>query len=222
MSMNSNPPTQFALLSRILHWLMAVMLVSMLFIGVTMVASLGSYHKLVAVHRPLGIMILILAIVRLINRLFTTLPPFPPTMSETERRIATASEKLLYGLMIALPIVGWGMLSAARYPVVMFGPVHLPPILPAAPALYSGLRTTHTILAYLLFLTFLAHLSAVLFHTLVVRDRLLDRMALWPVRSRMQDRESVETPEREGARTGDREAQVVEPKPTKAAPKPSF
>jgi cytochrome b561 len=45
------------------------------------------------------------------------------------------------------------------------------------------LRQSHTILAFLLFATFLAHLSAVLFHTLIVRDRLLDRMALWPIRS---------------------------------------
>ncbi|HEY3913164.1 MAG TPA: hypothetical protein VGN61_01655, partial [Verrucomicrobiae bacterium] len=41
--------------------------------------------------------------------------------------------------------------------------------------------------AYLLFATFLAHLSAVLYHTLVIRDRLLDRMALWPVRSNGTD-----------------------------------
>ena len=175
----TNPPTQFALRSRILHWLMAVMLLTMLFLGVTMVASLGNYHKLVAIHRPLGIMILILAVVRLINRMFTTLPPFPPTMSRQERWIAMASEKLLYGLMLTLPLVGWGMLSAGHYPIVMFGPLHLPPILPANPTVYAVLRETHTILAYLLFVTFLAHLSAVLFHTLIVRDRLLQRMALW-------------------------------------------
>jgi cytochrome b561 len=180
----SNNPTQFAILSRILHWLMAAMLLTMLFIGIAMVCSLGDYHKLVAIHRPLGIMILILAIIRLINRMFTTLPPFPPTMSPLERRIATASEKLLYTLMLALPLVGWGMLSAGHYPIVMFGPVHLPPILPANPTLYAVLRKTHTIFAYLLFLTFLAHLTAVLFHTIVIRDGLLNRMAIWPVRSR--------------------------------------
>ena len=180
----TNPPTQFALRSRILHWLMAVMLLTMLFIGVTMVASLGNYHKLVAIHRPLGIMILILAVIRLINRMFTTLPPFPPTMSRQERWIATASEKLLYGLMLALPLVGWGMLSAGHYPIVMFGPLHLPPILPANPTLYAVLRKTHTILAYLLFVTFLAHLGAVLFHTLIVRDGLLKRMVIWPFGSR--------------------------------------
>jgi len=148
-----------------------------------MVASLGNYHALVAIHRPLGISVLILAVVRLINRNFTTLPPFPPTMSQRERWIASASERLLYTLMIALPLVGWGMLSAGHYPIIMFGPVHLPPILPASPTLFAILRRAHTILAYLLFVTFLAHLSAVLFHTLIIRDRLLHRMALWSFRS---------------------------------------
>jgi cytochrome b561 len=181
--MAANPPTQFFLLSRILHWLMAAALITMLFIGVAMVASLGDYHCLVAIHRPLGITILVLAAVRLATRLFTTLPAFPPTMSRQERWIATASERLLYTLMFALPLVGWGMLSAGDYPVTMFGAAHLPPILPVSPMLYAFLRKTHTILAFLLFAAFLAHLSAVLFHTLIVRDRLLDRMALWPVRS---------------------------------------
>ena len=180
MSMNA-APTQFAYFSRILHWLMAAMLLAMLFIGVGMVASLGNYHVLLAIHRPLGIMILILAAIRLVNRLCTTLPPFPPTMSRQERMIASASERLLYTLMFALPLVGWGMLSAGHYPIVMYGPVHLPPILPANPELYSVLRKTHTILAYLLFLTFLAHLSAVLFHTMIIRDRLLDRMLPWRI-----------------------------------------
>jgi cytochrome b561 len=177
------PRTQFAVQSRILHWLMAAMLLSMLFIGVAMVASLGNYHTLVAIHRPLGIMILILAVVRLVNRFCTKLPPFPPTMSAQERFMASSSEKLLYALMLILPLIGWGMLSAGHYPIVMFGSVTLPPILPAIPKLYAFLRGAHTILAYLLFFTFLAHLSAVLFHTLIVRDRILDRMALWPVRS---------------------------------------
>jgi cytochrome b561 len=177
------PRTRFALQSRILHWLMAAMILAMLFIGVSMVASLGNYHTLVAIHRPLGIIILVLAVIRFVNRTFTTLPPFPPTMSRQERFMASSSEKLLYALMFALPLVGWGMLSAGHYPIVMFGSFHLPPILPANPTLYAVLRKTHTILAYLLFLTFLAHVAAVLFHTLIVRDRLLDRMAVWKTRS---------------------------------------
>jgi cytochrome b561 len=191
------PRTQFALQSRILHWLMAAMLLAMLFIGATMVALLGNYEVLVAIHRPLGIMILILAVIRLINRICTKLPPFSPTMSRLERFLASSAERLLYALMLILPLVGWGMLSAGQYPIVMFGPVHLPPILPANPMLYAFLRRSHTILAYLLFFTFLAHLGAVLFHTLIIRDRFLDRMAIWPTGSRKS--KSLEYGKRSGA-----------------------
>lgn len=185
------PRTQFAIQSRILHWLMAVMILAMLFIGASMVASLADYHMLVAIHRPLGVAILILAVIRLINRRLTKLPPFPPTMSKMERFIASSSEKLLYALMITLPLVGWSMLSAGHYPIVMFGTVHLPPILPPHPMLYAFLRHTHTVLAYLLFATILAHVGAVLFHTLIVRDRILNRMAIWPIRHPKQENQNM-------------------------------
>lgn len=175
-------PTQFAFPSRILHWLMAACLLAMLFIGVSMVVSLGDYHTLLAIHRPLGILILLLAVVRLATRLLTRIPEFPPAMPQQERFVAKASERLLYTLFFALPLVGWAMLSAGHYPIVMFGAVHLPPILPPRPELYATLRETHTILAYLLFLTFLAHMGAVLFHTLILRDGLLERMVPWSVR----------------------------------------
>ena len=50
---------------------MAACLLAMLFIGVSMVASLGDYHTLLTIHRPLGILILLLAILRLATRLLT-------------------------------------------------------------------------------------------------------------------------------------------------------
>src|SRR6266852_5039675 len=172
---------QFAVFSRLLHWTMAVMVLTMLCIGVTMVASLANYHVLVSIHRPLGIAILILVVVRFVNRQLSSLPPFPATMSRTERLAATASELTMYGLMFVLPLVGWGMLSAARYPIVLSGSLHLPYILPHDAMLYAMLRKAHTILAYLFFLTFLAHFGAILFHTLIVRDGILKRMAPWNV-----------------------------------------
>lgn len=181
MSTTTNP-TQFAFLSRILHWLMAALLVAMLFIGVSMVSSLGDYHWLLSLHRPLGILILILAAIRLITRMLTKAPALPPSIAPSERLAIKMSELTLYTLFIALPLVGWAMLSAGHYPIVMFGSLHLPPILPARPELYATLRKTHTILAYLLFLTFLAHMGAVLFHTLILRDGILGRMVPWSVR----------------------------------------
>jgi cytochrome b561 len=176
-------PGQFAVLSRVLHWLMAAMILAMLGIGVSMVVSLANYHVLVSIHRPLGIAILILVVIRFVNRLLNPPPPFPASMARMERLVATASEFLMYGLMFVLPLVGWGMLSAARYPIVLFGSLQLPFILPHDIALYAVLRRTHTILAYLFFFTFLAHFGAILFHTLIVRDGILKRMAPWKTAS---------------------------------------
>ena len=177
----SAPIRQFAFFSRLLHWTMAAMVLTMLFIGVTMVASLGNYHVLISIHRPLGIAILILVVVRFVNRLLNPPPPFPPTMSRAERLVATASELAMYGLMFILPLVGWGMLSAARYPIVLYGSLHLPFILPHNAMLYAVLRQTHTILAYIFFLMFIAHFGAILVHTLIVRDGMLKRMAPWNI-----------------------------------------
>jgi cytochrome b561 len=173
---DANRQPRFPLSMRILHWLMAAMVLSMLFIGAAMVSSLANYHRLVSIHRPLGILVLVVVIIRYVNRKFSRLPPFPVTMSQRERHVAQYYELLLYTLMFVMPLIGWAMLSAGNYPIVMYGPVHLPPILPASPVLYAILRRTHTILAYVLFATFLVHFSLVMFHTLVVRDRLLRRM----------------------------------------------
>jgi len=76
------------------------------------------------------------------------------------------------------------MLSAASYPIVLFGSLQLPPILPHDLAMYAWLRPLHTDLAYLLFATFLAHVAAALFHGLIRRDGVLASMASWRRSSR--------------------------------------
>ncbi len=178
-----NTQRQFTASMRLLHWLMAAMVLTMLGIGVAMVASLARYHTLVSIHRPLGILILLLVVIRYVNRRFSTLPPFPATMSTQERFIASASERLFYALLFVLPLVGWAMLSAARYPVALFGSLHLFPDSSTQPYVVAVLRKTHTVLAYLLFLMFIAHFGAILFHSLIVRDGMFNRMAPWRIRA---------------------------------------
>src|SRR5262249_12446591 len=156
--------------------------VAMVGIGVAMVASLADYHRLVSIHRPLGIAILILVVVRFVNRQLNPPPPFLDTMPPFERRIASWSELAMYGLMFVLPLVGWGMLSAAHYPIVLYGSLHLPFILPHSPTLYAVLRRTLTVLPYLLSFTLLTPYSAILFHTLIFRDGILLRLAPWSTR----------------------------------------
>ena len=181
---NERHSAQFTVSMRFLHWLMAAMVLTMLGIGVAMVASPGSYHRLVSIHRPLGILILMVVVIRYANRHLSTLPPFPDTMSSQERFVASASELLFYTFLFVQPLVGWAMLSAARYPIVLLGTLHLFPILPHSLAVVCDVAARRTpCLAYLLFLMFIAHLGAILFHTLIVRDGMFNRMAPWRVRA---------------------------------------
>jgi cytochrome b561 len=169
--------SRFNFLARILHWTMAALVLTMVFIGIGMVSTVSPrYHDLLSVHKSIGILILVLVAVRFINRLLSPPPPLPVDLPGWQRFLATASHLLLYSLMFALPLVGWSMLSAGAYPIVVFGSIHLPPILPHDVALFAVLRTTHSILAFLLFAVFLGHLGAALFHKLIRRDGVLKSM----------------------------------------------
>ncbi|MEY2167510.1 MULTISPECIES: cytochrome b [unclassified Rhodanobacter] len=173
----NNPTGMFALPARILHWLMAAMILAMLFIGVGMVASVSERHEwLLRIHKPLGIAILLLAVVRLAVRLRHPPPPLPADLPMLQKLAAHASHWLLYALMIAMPLVGWAMLSAGGYPVMLGASLRLPAILPASATAFAILRHLHGWLALLLLLTFLAHLGAALYHGLIRRDGVLASM----------------------------------------------
>jgi cytochrome b561 len=174
---------QFPVLSRILHWTMAIMVLSMLFIGTGMITSLGDYHSLVAIHKPLGILILVMVTIRLVNRLLNPPPEMPQSVPAFERIAIHTSVTILYVLMFALPLVGWAMLSAAAYPIVLYGSLSLPPIAPQNPEVFTVLRTTHSLLAFLLLGTFVAHFCGAVMHAFLVRDGVFESMASirrWP------------------------------------------
>lgn len=160
----------FNLIARLLHWSMALAILAMLFVGIGMVASVSLRPTLVSLHRPLGIAILLLVIVRLTNRLRHAPPPLPADLPAIQVFAAKASHWLLYTLMFAMPLVGWSMLSAGGYPVIMFKGFTLPPIAPHDATVYAVLRGAHTWLALLLFATVLMHLAAALFHAWIRRD----------------------------------------------------
>jgi cytochrome b561 len=168
---------RFTPLQRALHWIMAVCILAMLFIGVGMVSTVASeYLTLVNIHKPLGILILILALIRLVVRLRYGAPPLPLDLPEPMKLAAYLSHYALYALMIAMPLIGWAMLSAAEYPVVIWPGIWLPQILPLDPSLHTLLWNAHFYLAFLFFALILMHLAAGLFHALVRRDGVFDAM----------------------------------------------
>jgi cytochrome b561 len=167
----------FAPLARWLHWLMAVLLIAMLFIGAGMVASVSERHEwLLDLHKPLGIALLALVVIRLVVRFSTQQPPLPADLPAVQALAAKLSHWLLYGLMLAMPLLGWAMISAAGDPVMLGDALQLPSIVPANAQVFAFLRKAHGYLAYLLFLTVLVHLAAALFHGLIRRDGVLQSM----------------------------------------------
>ena len=172
---------RFTLLQRALHWIMALCLLAMLFIGVGMVSTImPKYLALVSIHKPLGIAILVLALIRLAVRLRYGAPALPADLPEPMKLAAHLSHYALYALMIGMPLLGWAMLSAAAYPVAVFGGLWLPAILPQSNSLHSWLWDAHFYLAFAFFALILLHLSAALFHALVRRDGVFTTMAPTP------------------------------------------
>ena len=174
---------RFNPLQRLLHWLMAFLILAMLFIGVGMVSTVApKYLPLVSIHKSLGIAILVLALIRLAVRLRYGAPPLPADLPEPMRLAAHLSHYALYILMIGMPLLGWSMLSAAAYPVVLYGGVRLPAIVPQSDSLHTLLWNAHFYLAFLFFALILMHLAAALFHALVRRDGVFETMAPVPPR----------------------------------------
>jgi cytochrome b561 len=174
---------RFSVAQRALHWVMAVMILTMLFIGVGMVSTVAPrYWTLVSIHKPLGIAVLLLVLIRIAVRLQSGAPRVPADLPRWQASAAKASHVMLYTLMVVMPLIGWSMLSAGSYPVVLYGSIHLPSIMPHDDTLYALLRDAHAVLAYVFFLTILVHLSAALLHAWVRRDDVFASIAPWPSR----------------------------------------
>lgn len=176
--------TRFTVLQRLLHWVMAICILSMLFIGVGMLSTvMPKYVPLLATHKTLGIAILVLALIRLAVRFRYGAPSLPPDLPEPMKLAAHLSHYALYALMIGMPLIGWAMMSAAAYPVVLYGNIRLPAILPQSNALHTLLWNAHFYLAFAFFALILLHLAAALFHALVRRDGVFESMAPMPSRN---------------------------------------
>jgi cytochrome b561 len=109
---------------------------------------------LLTVHVVLGITILTLAVVRLVWRRTTPLPPWAPTLAKAERTLTHRTENALYALMFLIPITGLLMVIARD----------------------DGLLPAHIATHIAFFVVITAHVGLVAKHQLINRDRLLNRM----------------------------------------------
>jgi cytochrome b561 len=131
---------------------------------------------LLETHRQLGLLVLIAAGVRIAIRLSKGLTDHAPGMTAVLRWAAKAAHVLMYGVLIALPLLGWAVTSAHGVSLTFLGSVPLPKILSADSELADTLTDYHVWLAWGLLGLVVAHVAAAAWHHFVRRDGVLRAM----------------------------------------------
>lgn len=172
------PLPTFSPLTRVLHWVMAL--------GILSTWALGAYVArmevglsnlwLFGVHKTLGISLLALAALRLLwHRLKP--PPGPlPGPPEWQMALARATHHALYVLMFAVPLSGWAYASATGLDVLIFNRFVLPPIAPVSEIWEARLLLLHATLTWTLIALVTLHVAGALKRGLVSRDGTIARM----------------------------------------------
>ena len=165
-----------------LHWLLALLLISLAGSGVYMANLPFSPAKLKLInwHKWVGICVLALSALRLLWRLTHRPPALPPAVLEAmpgwQRVAHHGIHALMYLLFFAVPLAGWAYSSAAGFPIVLFGVLPLPDGLGADKALAASIKPLHALLAMALMALVALHVAGALKHQLIDRDGLLSRM----------------------------------------------
>ncbi|MBL6751517.1 MAG: cytochrome b [Nevskia sp.] len=174
---------QYTRTAMALHWIVAGLIACGFVLGLIFADLPFSPQKLklASYHKWIGMTVLLLAALRGIWRLTHAAPPLAP-MPAWQAALARATHLLLYGLMLAVPMLGWLMTSAQGVPVVYLGVLKLPDLIGKDKLLGSFLAELHGGYAWLLFYVFLLHAAAALKHHFVDRDDTLRRMLRWSAR----------------------------------------
>lgn len=162
-----------------LHWLIAVLIVGVFTLGLVMTDIPGltpTKLRYYSWHKWAGVTVLGLAALRLLWRLGHRAPAYPAAMPGWQRGVAHGLHGLLYFLLFAVPLSGYFYSLASGVPVVYFGVLPLPVLMAADPALKPVLKEVHYWLNMVLAGSVGIHLVAALWHQLVVRDRVMQRM----------------------------------------------
>ncbi len=172
-----NSENHFGIVTIFLHWAMAILIVGLLALGLymTRIPISASKLKLYGWHKEFGMLVLMLAMLRIFWRL-ANITPSLSSLPHWERIAARTVHWLFYGFMFALPISGWLMTSAAGLPVSFFGLFLLPNLVSPSEEHRILFQEIHKWLSYGLIITFCGHTGAALKHYFIDKDDILQRM----------------------------------------------
>ncbi|MCB1357189.1 MAG: cytochrome b [Maritimibacter sp.] len=177
----ANTPERFGLLTRALHWLMALGIVGMLAFGtvLTRIEPSLSTIWMYGVHKSVGLVLLALALGRIAWHRASPPPPPLGGVPAWQSRLARATHRALYLLVVAVPLSGWIGSAASGLDVVAFGRWTLPRIAPISEPWQDGAFLIHGVLTKLLAALIVLHIAGALKR----RDGTLRRMVrgrAWP------------------------------------------
>ncbi len=169
---------KYTLGMRIMHWVMTVLILTLLAVGLYMTSLPNDYpgkFDIYAMHKSFGIIALALVLLRLILRMSNVVPALPIQINARDTKLHNSTVLLLYVGMLIVPIAGYVMSVASGRQVSVFGwPV--PSLLQADPGLATLAHTIHVNGWYILLAVIVLHLAGNTKHYLVEKVNLLSRM----------------------------------------------
>lgn len=170
---------KYHLILRAVHWLMAVVILTMLISGFYMKnlpIDNPIKFSIYGIHKATGVSILILVILRIILRLFLYVPPLPQNFSQVTIFATKVVHFALYILMILIPLSGYVMSSASGRNIKYFFNFDIPLIIAENKTIAELSSQLHFILAYLLMSFIALHLLGTIKHLIVDKQNILRRM----------------------------------------------
>ena len=145
------------------------------------IADNGLTDSLFSGHKVLGIVIFTLVLMRLIYRLTQGAPASDPSVPGPLKGLSHLTHWLLYLLLIAVPIGGY--IGVSYFGALDVFGIHLPAVTVKDEKIAEWYFGMHGLAAKLIFALVLLHVAAALFHKVVRKDRVVERML--PKKSKM-------------------------------------
>jgi cytochrome b561 len=181
MAQGKLAPASYSGAQKALHWLIALMVLILLPVGIYMVQRGAATNfdamtnSLYTAHKSFGFLVLLLVIWRVVLRLTRGAPAPLSTLTAFEVFASETVHKLIYVLIVLVPLFGWAYVSSFPATGVFFG-LNLPSIVPVDKGLAQIFGPLHKFSAYALAFLLVMHIGAAIMHRLVKKDGVMSRM----------------------------------------------
>lgn len=163
---------------KIIHWLMAALVLLMFFgiIGFAQAVTDEERMEMLVGHSSLGTLISIFIIIRIYKRFIKKDAVPAQNISNIQRQASFAVHYAIYFLLVLIPVSGYLAASFHELPVMVFGNFNVNGGREFNQTLFENLRAIHQLGIFSLMGLLVLHIGAALLHGIVRRDGVLGSM----------------------------------------------